>query len=206
MIDHNLKQLKMDEDYEGEQIIPSEKGNLTLPSTLRQFIIQSRAYREETLELLKETDGLHLRKLYNNFNYSVPFFYISLIVRPNNGMTNGEFVEKYGNEFFDLLLNTIGRSEIRNNRGNRGSFVGEFFNFHDPDYGQVLKSHILIGTSVFYNDYRVTTNFPSSDNEMDYVLTEIYNIITRAFPQLDIEINHEIIEDDIVQETSSLFN
>lgn len=195
MIDHNLAQFGLNENYAGEQVQPSEKGNLTVPSTLRQFIVQAnRAYSQSALEAAQDNEGLHLQYHDGDIDHEVPFFHLKLIAQPQGDLAS--FVANKGNDFFNFVLKTVGRSEVRFVRGNRAAFVGEFTKQVDPDFGEVMVSNILIGTSVFYNDYRVTTNFPASQNELEVVVGDIFTSITQAYPELKVEIEFNVVGEE----------
>lgn len=207
MIDHNLSQLGLNETLEGEQVIPSEKGNLHVPCNLRQFIIQSnRNYSVDVLEFFEDNEGLHLKDHLDDVDsdditsIDYPFFHLKFVAQPETSIHH--FVSTQGDELFNFLLQTFGKSNIRFARGNRGAFVGRFTKETDPDYGDVIVSDILISTSIFYNDYRVTANYPVTQNELELVVGDIYQAINNQFPTLKVELTFNVVNDDVDQDIS----
>jgi hypothetical protein len=197
MIDHNLAQLNISEDYTGIQIIPSESGNLLLSSTIRQFIIQSRAYRPEVLQQLEMTDDFNLTDIDSDYKHAQPFFHVKLYIKSDDSFSPNCFNDDEEKEnFLTYLTQIVGKNTLRNKRGNRAAFIGEFFNYNHPDYGNVLTADLLLGTTIFYNDYRATTNVPANQNELDEILERIYEKLSHEFPNLNIELNPYIFEEE----------
>ena len=197
MIDHNLAKLNINEDYIGIQIIPSESGNLLLTSTLRQFIIQSRAYRPEVLQQLEMTDDFNLTDVDSDYQHAQPFLHVKLYIKSDDSFSPNCFNDDEEKEnFLTYLTQIVGKNTLRNKRGNRAAFIGELFNYNHPDYGNVLTADLLLGTTIFYNDYRATTNVPANQNELDEILERIYEKLSHEFPNLNIELNPYIIEEE----------
>lgn len=203
MIDHNLTQFGLDENLLGEANLPGEKGAANLSLNLRQFIILARrAYSAFSLEQLAENEGIKLRFASNADSESSPFFHIRLTVKSSNDLQ--DFVQNEGEAFFERVLSLYSRSEIAGNRGNRVAFVGPFELENDAQKGEVLVSNGLIGTSVFYNDYRVTAGYPSTDNDFLEVVGGIYHELVAQYPGLEIEVTFNPIENEDDEE--DLFN
>jgi len=200
MIDHNLTHLGLNENYEGEQIQPSERGNLRVPSTLRQFIIQAnRAYSPSALEAAQDFDGLkltyHTNNTLGNFMDDEEevgsYFAVKFIIQPEDF---AEFVAHNGDAFYDRVLELLSKSTARGVRGNRGAFLGEFNRENHADYGMVLVTQALISTTVFYNDYRATVGFPGTNAEVKDVVGSIYQTLVQEYPELKLEMSYDIIE------------
>lgn len=193
MIDHNLTQFSLDESYDGEMIIPSEQGNINVPATLRQFIIQARRnYSENALTLLADTEDIKLT-LNTPFSTLAPYFYLKLIVKPSVALQ--QFAEsEEGESFFNKVLELAGHSDVRFKSGKRSAFIGAFSPITDNTLGVVLVSNILISTTVFYNDYRATCHFPESEEDHTEVVSRFFNVLHAAFPHIDLEISYETIE------------
>lgn len=190
MIDHNLPQFELKEHDNGTMLIPSENGNLKIAATLRQFLVHSRQYRPSFLRELAHTDGLNVRENDNADsdaqNDATPFFFLQIIAKPRaNFLSSSANITDTRDAVSQVLESLAGQSQVRYNRGNRAAWVaqGEFEN-HD-EYGDIVKFNMLIGTSVFYNDYRVTLNFPGNDMEVENVVEEIYEQLVRNFSDLN---------------------
>lgn len=198
MIDHNLPQFSLNETEQGEMVIPSEKGNITVQANVRQFIIQARRqYSATALANLVDSEDIKFSinngHSTNDLDEVAPFFYVKLIAKPDVALNS--FVQSpEGDRFFDTVLALAGRSTTRFKSGVRTAFVSSFNKETDPDVGDVMVGHILIGTSVFYNDYRVTVNYPSVDEEYTETLKGIFEGLQVAFPNLDIEVSYETLD------------
>jgi hypothetical protein len=181
-------------------VLPSEKGNLTVAATLRQFIIQARRnYSANILENLEVEEGMTVT-LHNPENDFLdtseisPFFYVKLIVKPTVSLK--EFSESpEGNDLFDKVLELASNSNVRRLSGKRTAFVSAFNPVQDSSRGEVLETKILIGTSVFYNDYRVTANFPATEEEHTDVVGRFFNTLHETFPDLDLEVSYEMMNE-----------
>ena len=100
-----------------------------------------------------------------------------------------------GDEFFDSLIKAVGYCDIRGVRGNRGAFVSNFELFQENGT-EMWKSKILLSTSVFYNDYRVTTCFPFTDQECTSVLEDMYGKLVSQFNDVEFELTWEKMSED----------
>lgn len=186
MIDHNFTQYGIDEAYKGEVVLPSEKGNTHVTMPLRQFVqLARRAYSANALAYLEHDEGLKITEHQtmddNEFDEVEPFFHFSLTFRPNN-VSLKDFVESSeGDRLFDRILELVGRSSARGISGSRTAFVGEFNRKVTQSGTEVMVSQVFVGTSVFFNDYRVTTNYPASQDEADKILESIFNTLRQEF-------------------------
>lgn len=196
MIDHNFTQYGIDETYAGEVVLPSEKGNTHVTMPLRQFVqLARRAYSANALAYLEDDEGLKITEHQtmddNEYEEVQPFFHFSLTFRPNR-ISLKDFVESPdGDRLFDRILELVGRSNTRGISGSRTAFVGEFNRKTTKSGSEVMVSQIFVGTSVFFNDYRVTTNYPASQDEADKILESIFTTLCQEF---DIAI--EIVGDE----------
>jgi hypothetical protein len=193
MIDHNFTHYGLNENYTGEVTLPSENGNVKAELSLRHFVqLSRRAYSHTALENLVDSEGIILTKHETPDDVSdtvPPFFHIKLTIQPDN-QTLTDFAESdYGNSFFDTLLELVGKSSVRRLSGNRIAFVGTFNKAVDAIIGEVFVSDLFIGTSVFFNDYRVTTNFPANESEESAVVEGIFRELTKEFPDVKIELS-----------------
>ena len=196
MIDHNLKQFDLTETADGEMVLPSEKGNLTVAANLRQFIIQARRnYSQTALSALEDNEGVQvtLHDPEGDEPDEVPmFFYVRLVVKPQGSLKDFANSSE-GDAFFDKALELAGNSNVRFKSGKRTAFVSAFNPVQDAALGEVLVSHILIGTTVFYNDYRATVNFPATEEEHTEVVGRFFNTLHDTFPSVDLEISYESV-------------
>lgn len=189
MIDHNFKQYGIDENYTGEAVLPLEKGNNHVPMSLRQFVqLARRAYSAESLEALELSEGIvinHHQSLNNpEFDETQPFFHFSISFRPKHVSLQSFIESEESDKFYDKILSLVGHSYTRGISGNRTAFVGEFNRKATLSGIEVMSSEVFVGTSVFFNDYRVTTNYPSSQEELDVILENIFNQLTKEFDVL----------------------
>lgn len=186
MIDHNFAQYGIDENYNGEVVLPSEKGNTNATISLRQFIqLARRAYSANALELLENSEGLKITE-HQSMDASVfhdvqPFFHFTLTFRPKNGDLKSFVESDEADRFYDRVLALVGHSYTRGVSGNRTAFVGEFNRQKTASGLDVMVSHVFVGTSVFFNDYRVTTNYPASQEESDAILENVFTILAQEF-------------------------
>lgn len=176
----------------GIQLQPSEEGNLKVPCSFRQFINQvNRAYSFSALDRVADAGELNLTDHYPDSNYA-PYFNLKIIIQPHDKDTS-YFYDEEINDFYNCLLTIIGNSDFYNFKGDRPVFIGEMHEQQDPHYGNVLKGDILVGTSIFYNDYSVTTHFPETDSEHKKVVESIYYKILEQYPQLHVSLEYETI-------------
>lgn len=198
MIDHNLPQFSLNETEQGEMVIPSEKGNITVEATVRQFIIQARRQHSAlALGNLVASEDIKF-SINNGHNVSdldeiAPFFYVKIMAKPEGSLKDFS-TSPEGDRFFDTLLAIAGRSTTRFKSGVRTAFVSSFNHEVDPNVGDVMVGHMLIGTSVFYNDYRVTVNYPSVDEEYTATLKDMFEVLQAQFPTIDVEVSYETLD------------
>ena len=193
---HSITGLDLDENEHGEMVMPSEKGNFVTECTLRQFLIQAaRNYSQEALERIP---GMKVRANQTVENSDVfddsersELVVIDLMVQPEASLQ--EFVDEKGDEFFDELMGVLGLCDLRGVRGQRAVFVTEFKKTILDGGVEVLAAKILLSTSVFYNDYRVTVAYPHGQDELDAVVENIYNRISARFPEVKFEICGEFV-------------
>lgn len=186
MIDHNFTQYGIDEAYNGEVVLPSEKGNTHASMTLRQFVqLARRAYSANALELLEDSESLKITEHQtmddNEFDEVAPFFHFTLTFRPKNGDLATFVQSPESDRLYEQILALVGRSSTRGVSGSRTAFVGEFNRKTTASGLEVMVAHVFVGTSVFFNDYRVTTNFPASQDEADTILENIFTSLAGDF-------------------------
>ena len=185
MIDHNFTQYGIDESYSGEVVLPSEKGNNHVTMALRQFVqLARRAYSANALELLQASEGLSLTEhqtMDDEFDEVQPFFHFTLTFRPKFGDLKTFVESDEADRFYERVLALVGRSSTRGISGARTAFVGEFNRKTTSSGLEVMVSHVFVGTSVFFNDYRATTNYPASQDEADRILESIFNTLASEF-------------------------
>lgn len=198
---HCVDTLDLDENETGEMLIPSEVGNILAECKLRHFLIQnSRNYTKEALENIS---GMKIRvnqsvledvsNVFDVSNHS-ELFLLDLLVQPEGDFH--DFVEEKGDAFFEELMSVLGNCDLRGMRGKRGLFLTDF-NKKTLDCGlEVLAAKILISTSVFYNDYRVTVSFPYTQDELNLVVESIYNSISSKFSDMKFELSGEFLSNE----------
>jgi hypothetical protein len=193
---HFITGLDLDENERGEMVIPSEKDNIVAECTLRQFLIQAnRNYSQEALERIT---GMKVRvnqtaediDLFDDSERS-ELVLIDFMVQPETSLQ--EFVDDKGDEFFDELMGVLGYCDLRGVRGKRAVFVTEFKKTVLAGGVEVLAAKILLSTSVFFNDYRVTVAYPHEQDELDTVVENIYNRISNRFPEMKFETSGEFV-------------
>ncbi len=200
MINHNIQLLELIEQDRGEMMLPSEDNHSSFETNVRQFIILSRRlFSELALNSdLAEDNEIKVRK-HNDFEDEYfPYFGLTLKFKYRDGDLDDmrDFVEEEGDEFFNALIQTVTQSNVRKIRGNRGAFVREFRRVSDPVLGDVMETKIVVSTSIFYNDYRVTTGFPSNTTELEQVTEDIFRTIDTFWgDQLQIEITPILISE-----------
>lgn len=185
MIDHNFAQYGIDETYSGEAVLPSEKGNTHTTMALRQFVqLARRAYSANALELLEASEGLKITEhqtMDDEFDEVQPFFHFSLTFRPKSEDLQTFVESDEADRFYERVLALVGRSYTRGISGARTAFVGEFNRKTTSSGLDVMVAHVFVGTSVFFNDYRVTTNYPASQEEADTILESIFTTLSNEF-------------------------
>lgn len=187
MSNHNLEKFEMYADNDGEMVIPSEVGNMTTECTLRQFLIMSeRQYCENAISVVDNIKSKINPSV--DSEESPALLYVNFLMKPQGDLK--DFMEEEGDEFFDSLIKAVGYCDIRGVRGNRGAFVSNFELFQENGT-EMWKSKILLSTSVFYNDYRVTTGFPFTDQECTSVLEDMYGKLVNQFNDVEFELTWE---------------
>lgn len=186
MINHNIQSMNLDQYDEGEIYLPSEAKSNSFESTLRQFIILTRrAFNEPALDEIVLAEGMHVTK-YNSHVDTEPYFGITLKATTHFGKIE-DFAEEHGETFFDSILRIASTSVKRGVSGKRAIFVREFR--RDPSFPNTVETQIVISTSVFYNDYRVTTGFPSTSHEIE---EEAHNILARIAQEWGHQVQLEV--------------
>jgi hypothetical protein len=164
MINHNIQSMNLDQFDEGEISLPSETKAETFHSNLRQFIILTRrAFNESALHDMAQTEGIKT-STHNPHGDTEPYFGITLQVSPHFGKIE-DFLEVHGDTFFDSLTRISSTSVQRGVSGKRAAFVREFR--RASSFNNTIETQLVLSTSVFYNDYRVTTGFPSTLSEIE---------------------------------------
>lgn len=199
---HNIESMQLKEHEKGEIILPSEVSLINFNGTLRQFLILSRRLTShDALEHFKETEAMDVRKLnyvppgFIPIETDFPYIGMTLKVLPNN-QNLAEFAKHEGESFFSFLINAVGNSDMPNQKGTRCAFIQNFQNKNTLEYGNIFESKILLGTSIFFNDYRVKTNFPNSHESLFDICKRLYESILQKFPHLEIEINAYTLENE----------
>jgi hypothetical protein len=164
MINHSIQSMSLDQFDEGEISLPSETKSASFKSDLRQFIILTRrAYNESALDDMELTEGIKVSQ-YEPRVDTEPYFGITFKACPHFGKIE-DFVAEHGETFYDSLIRIAGTSVQRGVSGKRAVFVREFR--RAAGLGNTIETKIVVSTSVFYNDYRVTTGFPSTLSEIE---------------------------------------
>lgn len=193
---HSITGFDLDENERGEMVIPSEKDNIVAECNLRQFMIQAtRNYSQDALERIP---GMKVRvnqsaeddDIFDESERS-ELVLIDLMVQPETSLQ--EFVDEKGDEFFDELMAVLGYCDLRGIRGKRAVFVTEFKKTILGAGVEVLAAKVVLSTSVFYNDYRVTVAYPYAQDELDTVVENIYNRISNRFPEMKFEASGEFV-------------
>jgi hypothetical protein len=157
---------------EGEIALPNEAGLSIFSGNLRQFILLTRrAYSETALANLEETENLNVR-IHKEQEEVEPYFGITLKFQPRDDLE--AFIDNSGDDFFNSILRISATSTKRGVSGDRPVFVREFRRATDPILGDVMETQILISTSVFFNDYRVTVGFPGDEDEVENATESIF--------------------------------
>lgn len=172
MINHNIQSMNLDQFDEGEISLPSETKSETFHSNLRQFIILTRrAFNESALNEMAFAEGLNVAEHAPHVD-TEPYFGITLQVSPHFGDIK-DFLEVHGDTFFDSVTRIASTSVQRGVSGKRAVFVREFR--RASSFGNTIETQLVLSTSIFYNDYRVTTGFPSNLSEIEDSATSIMN-------------------------------
>ena len=199
MNNDKLADYGIDENYRGEVVLPSENGNTHVKMSFRQFEqLAQRAYSAKSLNAIADTDGLKIQSrppvCDTPFEDISPIFHITLTFCPKNIDFETFVSSSESDRLYDRLLQWAGNvSPGYSGRlsGARTAFVGEFNRRISNSGRDVMTSHIFVGTSIFYNDYRLSTNYPCSPEEVAIMLGGLFNDLAHEF---DIAI--EITSDD----------
>lgn len=207
---HNIASMQLKESDEGEIILPSEVSLINFNGTLRQFIILARRLTShEYLDNFKNTEVMDVRKLtyvppgFTPIETNFPYIGMTLKILPSN-QDLSSFSKLEGEKFFSYLISIIGHSEMPNQRGTRCAFIQNFKQNKTLEFGDVFESKILLGTSIFFNDYRVKTNYPNCHEVLFDICQKIYEGILSEFPNLEIEINSYTLENENDEALSDL--
>lgn len=196
MINHSVQSMSLAEYDEGEVALPNEAGLVTFPSNLRQFILLTRrAYNEAALINLEHTEGINIR--YHGEDEAAPYFGLNLKFKPVSDELE-DFVEESGDDFFSSILRAAATSTKRGLSGERAAFVREFRR-STLDGVDVMETKILISTSVFFNDYRVTVGFPQTELELEDVTAAIFNQLRSQWGQ-DVKLEVEAFFEPYTEE------
>jgi hypothetical protein len=198
--------MSLDEADQGEISLPSESSAISFEGNLRQFIILTRrAFNEPALLEAASAEGIKVAQHSNSDN--APYFGLTIGITPTNESIE-DFVENSGDDFFASILRITSFSTQRGVSGKRAVFVREFRR-DDPFAPETVYTKILVSTSVFFNDYRVTTGFPADQYELGYNVQSIVNRLEQEWgDRLDIDITgvlepYEETAKTIIQKTAS---
>jgi len=180
MINHDIQSMNLDQYDEGEISLPSETQQSSFASNLRQFIILTRrAFNESALQEMADTEGL---KVSSHLNVvAEPYFGLTLKVTPHRGDIK-DFVAEQGEIFFDSLMRVVSTSTHRGISGKRAAFVRALTRDHSST--NTIETKIVVSTSIFFNDYRVTTGFPCDSQELDSVAVDIMHRLSNDWGHL----------------------
>jgi len=177
MINHNIPSMDLAASNHGEIALPSEDGKITFGGNLRQFLVLTRrAFNENAIVDFADKEEIKHTVHDNQLELASPYFGLTLKFQPLEKNID-DFVAAVGDEFFEFILNTVNTSQVRKFRGQRAVFMSSFNVSEDDKLGLVLESKIIVSTSVFFNDYRVTTSFPGTETELELVVEQIFNKI-----------------------------
>lgn len=201
MISHSLKTLNLNENLQGKLIFPYEKENFKIQSTLRNFIVTAyRSYTHDTLkasslqtksvvkdhsEQFNEQALQHATYLNCHHSSEVPFFYVKIVIKSEDVLS---VLQDYSDSLSESLEEVLGYCNVMKLRGKRLAFLSDFEVGYNTEFGRFISFHALVSKSIFYNDYRVTTNFPFYFEDYEIVKQDILNRIENFFPELSFEV------------------
>jgi hypothetical protein len=198
-----LQSMNMQGNEKGEIILPSEQGMINFAGTLHQFIVlATRLTSFSSLDFFSKSEPISVRNLtyippeLTPIKSTVPYVGLVLKVLPTD-CSLAEFAKNEGEFFFKFLIDITGFSNFNNHQGHRCAFIQNFHEISTVEYGNILEAKILLGTSIFYDDYKVKTNFPNSYEILFDICKDIYSKILNKYPSLEIEINTYTLENDI---------
>lgn len=209
---HDIKSMLLMADDEGEILLPSEVKLINFTGTIRQFTVLSRRLCSvDAINAFSQKEQMNVRHLSYippgliAIKNSIPFIGLNLKFKPSDpDLDIKTFVTNEGEEFFDFLIDIIGNSNIKNHKGTRCAFIKNFYTTSSIDYGELCETKILLGTSIFFNDYRVKTNFPNTQEVLLDICHDIYEQILNRFPHLEIELQSYTLEDEDMIEQAPL--
>lgn len=206
---HDIKSMLLKAEDDGEIILPSEVKLINFSGTVRQFtVLARRLCSVEAINSFSQREQMNIRHLTYippsliAINNNIPFIGLNLKFKPSS-MSIKDWVDQDGEKFFDFLIDIIGNSKIKNHKGTRCAFIKNFYTTSTMDYGELLETKILLGTSIFFNDYRVKTNFPNTQEVLLNICHDIYEQILNEFPHLEVELQSYTLEDENMVESSS---
>lgn len=205
---HDVRTMLLDESDQGEIILPSEVKLINFTGTIRQFTILSRRLCSvEAINSFSQREVMNTRHLSYippgliAIKNSIPFIGLNLKFKPSDPKVElKSFIENHGEKFFDFLIQIIGYSNIKNHQGTRCAFIKNFYSTNTLDYGELMETKILLGTSIFFNDYRVKTNFPNTQEVLLDICHDIYTNILNNFPNIEIELQSYTLEGENMQD------
>lgn len=116
---------------------------------------------------------------------------------------------RYKNKLMETIINTLSRSEIRKKRGNRSVFVSNELNSLEQYQNNELLNKIqwdsavdkrewivvsfIISTSVFFNNYRVSTGIGNNPTEQEIVKEDIEYRLKNEIDNLVAKINNKLV-------------
>lgn len=176
--------------------LPCEDDPIVVEGSLRQFLIQAnRGYSKDAL-LAAAENKLKLRgfdSLREEDDGVNPFFYAKLSFF---GADFDPYAVSIGSSHFENdngiqeITSLCSNSHRRNARGGRIAFVSRPEVEIAPGFGQVISCRALIGTTVFYNDFRASY-LSNDDDEIESAATEIHEGFLRSFPRAKLSIDFE---------------
>lgn len=203
---HDVKSMLLSAEDEGEIILPSEVKLINFSGSVRQFTVLSRRLCSvEAINDFSKREQMNIRHLTYippsliAIKNNVPFIGLNLKFKPSD-MTIKDWADKDGETFFDFLIDIIGNSNIKNHKGTRCAFIKNFYSTTTMEYGELLETKILLGTSIFFNDYRVKTNFPNTQEVLLNICHDIYEQILQKFPNLEVELQSYTLEEENMQQ------
>lgn len=184
MKNHNVESMSLAEYDDGEIALPNEAGLVTFSSNLRQFILLTRrAYNQKSLIAIENNEGLKIKQ-YKKDKDSIPYFGLSLKFKPEDEDVE-DFLAEDGDSFFNSILHYTSTSSKIGVSGERAVFIRQFRSIED----NLMETKILVSTSIFYNDYRVTTGFPSDEFDLEDVTSKIFEQLRNQWGEkLNLEI------------------
>ncbi len=155
MKNFNIK--NMQEDTIGSCVLPFETP-IYLSLNLRNFYLMlERQFSAIAVNRLQDHSEVKM-VMHDGSQFDDPFFAVSF------KMTMDSCVDA------SSLLDILSYCNVYQKRGRRAVFMSENKN---KDDGQFFNYTFLIGKNVYYSDFRVTVNYPSSEHDMDVVIQDL---------------------------------